>query len=185
MAPVPTVVVARAIAELEGYPIESTRLVKLTCLAHAYHLAATDEPLIDELVEAWPLGPNLACLSAYLKSEYGLYVDEPLPQRLSYYEGGPAQPEKTRWLLTSAERRTVEAVVDAYDGWSTNRICESLKANGSPWAIVRNRPGFVPRNAPIPNELLRMHYVPLVKRPDAPPPNLFIETKVIEFQPRL
>ena len=50
------------IADAQSRPITPLKIQKLVYIAHGWHLAIYEEPLIVELVEAWKWGPVIPLL---------------------------------------------------------------------------------------------------------------------------
>jgi uncharacterized phage-associated protein len=66
-AAVANAILDKAQAESPPVAIDHMKLQKLVYITHGWHLAVTGEPLIEEVVYAWPYGPVIPPLYHQLK----------------------------------------------------------------------------------------------------------------------
>lgn len=79
LMPYSPVSVANGVLELgfrDGIPVDPMKVQKLLYFMHGYYLASTDQPLFDELFQAWKLGPVLPSIYHWLKRYGGNPVRE-------------------------------------------------------------------------------------------------------------
>jgi len=124
--------------------IDPMKLQKLLYLAHGWHLAFLDSPLIGQEIEAWKYGP----------------VIPPVYREFKEFKGGAI----TRFAPVSADdippsddqKGLIEAVWNRYREKSGIFLSMLTHEPGSAWEITRREsPWFSPV---IPNELIREEF---------------------------
>lgn len=111
--------------------VDAWKLEKLVYFTQAWHLAWDGRPLFEDEFEAWPDGPVSRKLHRVNKYHRTNVFDTELP-------GADSR------VLTSHERRVVDAVLDYYGKLSTQDLIE-LTHDDSPWLVAR---GNLPEKAP-------------------------------------
>ena len=103
--------------------ITPQKLIKLVYLAHGWHLAVTDRPLIDENPEAWKYGPIIPSLYQKYKS----YRNTPIPWK------GMSVP------ATDAElEEFLDRIWEVYGQFDGIQLSAQTHQPDSPWARVWN-----------------------------------------------
>lgn len=134
----------------DGTELTPMKLMKLTYLAHGWHLALSDagEPLIPEAIFAWKYGPVIRSVYDSFK-KYGrnqITVLEPNA------EGQIVFPSEER-------NQFLDRIWDVYRQFSGPQLSTITHEPGSPWDIVWNQQGGKSRsNALIPNDTIRDYY---------------------------
>jgi uncharacterized phage-associated protein len=139
------------LAQKEGVSLTPLQVMKLTYMAHGWHLATYSTPLVHEAVQAWQYGPVLPNLYRMLKPFGRNPVDPSSLGRLLFDRG----------TLTDGERRSIESVFQGYGRYSGAALSNLTHKPGSPWSRVW-RPG-VP-NLVIPDDLIRQHYTDAMRK---------------------
>jgi len=142
-----------------GIPITPMKLVKLVYIAHGWHLALHKEgkPLFNEPVEAWKYGPVVSQVYHKFKFYGTSPVTEPV---FLFLENYPEIHEKDSELAGF-----LDDTWDRYENFNAVELANLTHLAGTPWAetIKRYEGKQIPRNLPIPNDLIRKYYLSLAK----------------------
>ena len=128
------------------------KMQKLVYLAHGWHLAIHDRPLISENFEAWPYGPVEEDLYHIFKP----YRDAPITDYAKTWVGN----EEKAYVVPSENSDfygVFEKIVQKYIGFSALQLSALTHQPGTPWSITRSKGESV-----IPNDLIRDHFRGLV-----------------------
>lgn len=141
----------------EGRTITPMQAIKLTYLAHGWHLGATGRPLVSEPVEAWQYGPVFRSLYSKLKG-FGSSPVNNLLRRLDYVD--EEFREVTPRIPDGDPRRVLlEKVWVAYSKFSGGRLSTLTHMEGTPWHETwEKRLGKLAKGEIIPNGLIMEHY---------------------------
>ncbi|MCY4325330.1 MAG: DUF4065 domain-containing protein [Betaproteobacteria bacterium] len=129
--------------------VRPLKFLKLVYIAHGYHLAIWDGPLLNVPAEAWKYGPVIRDLYFAVRHfggreiPWGLlagYVPKEEPDNSSYKE-------------------VIAEVIKAYGEYDGLMLSAATHQKGTPWSITRDRYG---PDAPIDNELLKNYYKKLL-----------------------
>ena len=102
--------------------------IKFTYIAHGWHLALSDEPLIADRIEAWQHGPVITPLYTFLQG-YNLCINDNIPQSIKIEEVDCIKEEHKKLLNK----------VYAYHISKTNTELEDLlHEENTPWFSVWN-----------------------------------------------
>ena len=131
------------IADQNDESMSILRLLKLAYMSHGWNLAITDEPLVNDFVQAWKYGPVIP--SIY----YSFRFQPP----------GPYNLKKIRTVKEQiVDKRTnglMEEVYALYRNLSDSQLLNLTHIRGGPWHLMYN-PGE--RGVIIPNELISNHF---------------------------
>ena len=143
--------------------ITPLKIQKLIYLAHGWHLAYIDEPLvIDEYVEAWQHGPVFPSIYHAFKYLGRKPIIEPLIE-FSYRDDNsikintpqiPKSDKVTCKLLTT--------IWDAYGKFTGNYLSKLTHQENSPWSKARGDVKTY-RNITIDNKVIMDHYKGLIE----------------------
>ncbi len=126
-------------AALEGEALTQMELQKLVYIAHGWHLALLDEPLIDEVVEAWKWGPVIPSLYR----SFARFGASAIPAESMK----PTLPEKTESLLND--------VWEVYKRFTAAELSAMTHKPNTPWSLAFKKEI---RNIPISNDSIKLHY---------------------------
>ena len=134
--------------------ITPLKIQKLVYIAHGWHLAIHDEPLVDdEYVEAWQHGPVFP----------SLYYEFRHRGRLPIIRPATKIDENFDFVVPSIERddrktpKLLDRIWKVYGGRSGIDLSELCHQPNSSWDIARRKtPGR--RNAHIDDEVIKQHY---------------------------
>jgi uncharacterized phage-associated protein len=135
------------LAEKDGKKLSNLQLQKLVYIAYGFYLAALNEQLFHDKIEAWPLGPVIPNLYHELKRYGWGYVTEPI------INAGEIDPGESA-------RTIIEEVWKSYRDFSAEELSSLTHQPGSPWAAVWD-PGS--RHVRVPDDVIRTHYQRLLK----------------------
>ena len=119
-----------------GFIFTPFQLIKLVFISHGRTLAAMDNPLIRDRIEAWKYGPVIPVLYHELK----IWGDEKV-KMLHYCGTVPRQDtniddhfeELFSRVISDDERRMIDLTVKHYGGWSFSDLQRMCHEPGSPW----------------------------------------------------
>jgi len=142
------------LAKAAGNPPTQMKLQKLMYFAHGWHLALTDNALINETFEAWKYGPVVPSVYHEFKS-YGVVGITSLGTEMQTLGTSGIQWIPPQMVdgsgYAAALLRKIWEVYGCYGG---NQLSVMTHAQGSPWKIAY-REGL---NRPIPNEHIKSYF---------------------------
>ena len=134
--------------------ITPLKIQKLVYLAHGWHLAFYDAPLIDdEYAEAWQYGP----IFASLYHEFKYFGQDPV---MTLAEEIDLDLVKSTPRIQKHDTRTrtlLDQVWDAYGKYNGIQLSGMCHEPDSPWARAREKSGNR-MNANIDDEEIKQHY---------------------------
>lgn len=139
----------------EKREVDPMKIQKLCYLAHGHYLAAYNQPLLNELFEAWKFGPVLPSLYRAAKHFRGGKIDELIKER----------DHETR-RLREAMRPTDPSACEVIDFvWKHYSVIPSMRLSywthelGGPWqqTMAAGATQFV--NQDIENDLIRDYFI--------------------------
>ena len=112
------------------------QLIKMTFISHGRTLAATDEPLIRDRIEAWRYGPVIPVLYHELKiwgdaQVMGLNYCGTVPTEDATVDAN--RKELFSSAMTSSERDIIDLTVNHYGDWPFDDLQRLCHEPGSPW----------------------------------------------------
>ena len=131
-------------------PLTPLKLIKMTFIAHGWHLGLHRESLIDEDVQAWEHGPVFPDLYEATK----LYGDSPVVEVVK------SEREKIR-PPRGLKPHEVQVIVElnrAYGDQTGQDLSEMTHMKDSPWDVTVQRHGGVETCPVIARDLIRDHY---------------------------
>ena len=131
------------VAENDGNEIcSAVKLIKLVYIAHGYHMAIFDKPLIRGKVEAWKYGPMVPDLYSAFENQIGL--------------NRPLLPMKTRTAKMSEDAKVViEKVWKNYGRFSWQQLSDMTHEARTPWHETAAGRGLYSK---IDNALIKRYY---------------------------
>jgi uncharacterized phage-associated protein len=148
------------LAEASGKKLSPLKLQKLVYIAHGWHLAINDAPLVDdEFPEAWQFGP----VYPSLYHEFKAYGRDPIGSRATELERNGTGPFDFRSIAPkvdpadTATKEFLGTVWEKYGGFSGYALSEATHKEGTPWSDVRKESGGT-RNADIRDDIVKAHY---------------------------
>ncbi|EQC44971.1 PF13274 family protein [Bacteriovorax sp. BSW11_IV] len=122
------------------------QVMKLCYFAHGYKLAIDNQPLVDEVVQAWKYGPVFKDLYQVLKI-YGNRRITKLPDVLSYGEE-----------IDADDSEILDAVYESLSDMDGMDISDLTHEEGTPWSVVWESEGKNSRYALIENSLIKSYF---------------------------
>jgi uncharacterized phage-associated protein len=131
-----------------GKELTPMKLVKLVYIAHGWHLALKNEPLINEGVQAWKYGPVINSLYHYFKP----YGNNQISAPGRVIGLGVRDPDdETKAFL--------DKIWEVYGDMNGLELSTLTHQQNTPWDIVWNtRDGKNVKAALIGNEIIKEHY---------------------------
>ncbi|MFC5586533.1 Panacea domain-containing protein [Nitratireductor kimnyeongensis] len=125
----------------DGKRLSIMSLLKLTYIAHGWHLETQNAPLFLNRIEAWQYGPVIPDVYRAFRNQ-GINVTHPIP-----VSEAPIEPSDEKFL---DEIYTKYGKLDAFT------LSDLTHIQGGPWDIATKTGGYY---APIPDELIKQHYI--------------------------
>ena len=122
-------------------PRDPLQVIKLTYLCHGWMLGLYQEPLSEQLVEAWQYGPVIPSVYHAIKR----YGKEPVY--------APLTPQSETFDYREID--LIHQVYEGYENFSGVALSRLTHANGTPWHKVRHERG---KNSVIPNKLIQERF---------------------------
>lgn len=147
------------LAGKEGIELSPLQIQKLVYIAHGWHLAIYEDPLIDdEYAEAWEYGPVFPSLYNEFK-EFGADPIKRLATEAYYIDF----LEEWSTSTPSIKRNDAETQEFLNHIWKLHKeltggqLINLTHTEGSPWKQTRDRSGNI-RNADIDNRIIEKYY---------------------------
>lgn len=137
------------LARNDSRSLSITQLLKLVYIAHGWHLALLDKPLILDFAGAWDHGPVVPNVYFSFRPQGKTDLGE-----FKFPDG--VLPE-----IDEASSSIIQQTYDQYGGKSASALSALTHIDGGPWDLTRKKYG---KQANIPNEWIREHYVDKARR---------------------
>jgi uncharacterized phage-associated protein len=134
-------------AQREGRKLSIMSLLKLTYIAHGWHLETQNAPLFGNRIEAWQYGPVIPDVYNDFRRQ-GVAVS-----------GTVNTVPQSRF--DPADEALLDQVWNIYGKLPAFRLSDLTHVPGGPWDIAPKTGGYY---APIPDELIHQHYMVLRAR---------------------
>ena len=128
-------------AQRDGKTLSIMSLLKLTYIAHGWHLEMQNAPLFSNRVEAWQYGPVIPEVYQDFRKQ-GIEVSTPVPT-VPLCE------------FAQEDENLLEQVWNIYGSMPPFQLSDLTHVPGGPWSIASKTGGFY---AHIPDELIKQHY---------------------------
>jgi len=143
-------------ADQRGVRLSNMALIKHIYFAHGWHLAASNEPLVSNRIEAWQHGPVIRAVYDSFKH----FESRPIQSRammIDLQTGEVAEARGTFFVETSD---LLKSTLDYYSNYGAFELSEMTHAKGSPWDQVWNADdGRVRLNMRISNASIRSYFM--------------------------
>lgn len=151
------------LGDRDAVALSPMKLQKLVYLAHGWHWAIADGPLINEVVEAWKFGPVIPSLyHEFKRFGSGSIQDERFSKAARDRTGG--------WTLVSCEmpddtdeaavaRAVIDRVWEVYKDYSAVQLSNLTHEPDTPWHKTWDRMGSLKmRGKDIDEEEIKSHF---------------------------
>lgn len=128
----------------DGKKFTQMQLLKLVYIAHGWMLGAADQPLIDNLVEAWQYGPVIPALYHELKYNAAKPIEKPILV--------------TEETFSEDELEVITFTYENYGQLSAFQLSDITHATNTPWSQTFGRDNYIP------NSLISKHYKELYQK---------------------
>jgi len=127
-------------ARADGTALSIMSLLKLTYIAHGWHMELRKLPLFDNKIEAWQYGPVIPDVYHAFRNQ-GVHVS-----------GSVDAPKP---LIADGDSQLLSQIWDIYGHMSAFKLSDLTHEVGGPWHIASSAGGPYAR---IPNEAIQKHY---------------------------
>ena len=147
------------LAAKEGVALSPLKIQKLVYIAHGWHLALYNEPLVDdECAEAWEYGPVFP--SIY--HEFKHFGRAPITEPAIDIEYSEFSEEWETWKprIDGKDKNTrafLNHIGKLYKDFTGGQLSALTHEEGTPWEKTRNEKGRI-RNAHIENQDIEEYY---------------------------
>lgn len=142
--------IANAFVDLAGHSLPQMKLQKLTYIADGWNLAIAGVPLVNVQPEAWDNGPVFRGIWDRIR-DLGVTV----AGKVRDYDGSVPVAQ-----LSPSEEAVIQHVWRKYGGKSAAELSAMTHQPNTPWTRAYYSKG---RNARIPNDDIRAHYLALAQ----------------------
>ncbi|MEM7627631.1 MAG: type II toxin-antitoxin system antitoxin SocA domain-containing protein [Planctomycetota bacterium] len=143
-------------ADRDGVRMTPMKLLKLLYIAHGWHLATQNQPLINEPILAWQYGPVIR--SVY--NEFKSFGGSSITGRALAYESSSGWPSVAALNPSTATADVLERVWNAYGGYTGPQLMHLTHTPDTPWYDTWHVRGGKNRlNAVINNQDIHSHFV--------------------------
>jgi uncharacterized phage-associated protein len=159
------------LAEAKGESLTPMKLQKLVYYAHGWHLALTDRPLLNEVIQAWSFGPVVRTLY----NEFREFGSGPITDRAKEFANpASASAEAGRFFkfiitIPSIDdyadedneytKRLLDRIWKVYGKYTAIQLSNMTHAPGTPWDRVNKQyNGAIPKYAVIPDEWIAEYF---------------------------
>ena len=154
------------IAKRDGKTLQPMKIQKLVYIAHGWHLALLDKPLIEDPVEAWRWGPVIKDLYHEFK-EFGRTPITKKATDLNFEEkpgGGIRIKFETPNLEQCSDdpdtaKAFLERVWKVYGTFTSTQLSNMTHKKGAPWDKTMEQ-----RELRISDDLIKDHFQELAKK---------------------
>ena len=142
----------RFIEKAFGAGVEHMKLQKLTYISYGWWLAFEDDPIIHEQPQVWKLGPVFNSMYFSLR-QHGSQSINAVQRDL------PLQPAPKVDFDDDSVLDLIDWVWDRYNHLNSYELSDLTHKPNSPWYKTAAEHSFsVPRNFPIPVQIIKNHY---------------------------
>ncbi len=143
--------------------VSPLKLQKLIYYAHGWNLALRDQPLIDELIEAWEYGPVVP--NVY--HEFKQFGNQPITKRGTVIQ--MSSDRKLRLFAPlippedAATGKLLNKIVEVFGPYTAMQLSADTHRPGTPWRIIHDaNPDR--KNVDIPDELIQKYFKQIAQR---------------------
>ena len=131
------------------------QVLKLVYIAHGWHLALTEKPLITESIQAWQYGPVISSLYHEFKGNGSGAIRE----KGKFYETGSHRFTTPNIDHDAPVTSLLDQVWKVYSRFTGGQLSALTHKRGTPWDIVWNQQGGKRlESAIIPDALIKTHF---------------------------
>ena len=144
--------------------IDPLKLQKLIYYAHAWYLAITDHPLIEEKIEAWSWGPVVRDI--YF--EFQAFGRQPIQGKRATHLRFNSE-DLLDFTFDEAKvddadkKRLIRRVWELHKDYSGIQLSNSTHGAREPWSIIKQKYGSLDSKPAIPNELIKATFRAKIK----------------------
>lgn len=134
----------------DGKPVDQMKVQKLVYFAHGWYLAITNQPLINEAVEAWRFGPVIPSLYHSLKHSGNQTITNAIPE----------QEDSTIDESEQEVHAYLTGIWNLYSPLTGIQLANMTHEDQSPWAnISKEFSNQIPADKDIDNEVIKQYFL--------------------------
>lgn len=138
-------------------PIDPLKLQKLVYYAHAWHLAITGQPLIEEKIEAWSWGPVVR--EIYFDFlEFGANPIRGKRATHLRFDGDDNFIFNEPKVEDGDKKRLIRKVWELHKDFSGIQLSNSTHGSKEPWRKIKDQYGKLDSKPDIPNDLIKVAF---------------------------
>ena len=155
------------LAERDGIQLSPMKLQKILYFSHGWHLALTDNPLLDEPVEAWQWGPVIPSIYHEFKRFGQSPIDGRFRRPVRRASGGlrfsePMLNANDDEALTAMS--VIDRVWEVYKGYSAIQLSNMTHLPDTPWDKTWKKMGEIKRRSvDINDDEIKKHFAAKMK----------------------
>lgn len=135
-------------------PISPMKIQKLVYLAHGYALVERDDPILDEVFEAWKFGPVLDSLYHECKR----YGRDTIPEYICDIDPITGRKSPAPIPTENDINDIIDFVWENYGTDSAISLSDWTHIKGGPWDRVTNGGRDILRHLDVPNEYIKEYF---------------------------
>ena len=152
------------LAEKHNAELTPMKLQKLVYYAHGWNLAITQEPLINEQIEAWSYGPVIPSLYHEFKEFGNQAIDRPAVNfdwnSQGYSQSVPTIDKEESGEKIRFTRDLLNKIWAVYGEYTPFQLSNLTHEPGTPWdQVSKMYNGHLPRATDIPRDLIREYFL--------------------------
>lgn len=146
------------LATRSGSPPTHMKIQKLLFFAHGWHLALTDQPLLDEIIQAWKWGPVVPNVYQEFKTAGRSPITTKGTELVSTSQG-------LMWIAPEINDPTgyvpalLNKIWEVFGPYTGLQLSEMTHAQGTPWkTVVDACTSGLTLNCPISDDLIKSYF---------------------------
>ena len=150
--------------QAQNRDLSPMKLQKLIYYAHAWSLAIYGSPLINKEIEAWKFGPVLPDIYHEFKGFGNSRITSRANELI--FSGNSLKIQTPQIASSDAQSiGLIDEVWRIYGAYTPVQLSNLTHAEDSPWyEVAKQYPFSIPKNATIPNELIKARFIEKQKR---------------------
>lgn len=151
-------------AQDRGLSLTPMHILKLVYIAHGWHLALYDRPLISDRIEAWSYGPVIPALYHAVKR----FGNQEITAAISELQIEKLKREEFGVKFDGPTRQFLDRILEVYGNLEAFQLSSLTHAEGTPWHSINIIEGGVALGPGIPNNLIQEHFKQLAAQNGQP-----------------
>ena len=122
------------LANKDDMPLTQMQIQKLVYISHGFNLALTNNPLIDESIQAWQYGPVISSLY----EEFRGFANQPITSKatITTIDDNFNVNNTIPKVNDEQTKKLINTVWDKYKIYSGPNLSDLTHKKGTPWSIT-------------------------------------------------